>query len=66
MNNGAAFDIAADGSLSNRRVWADVTGDGICIDAEGAVWCSAVGSTRKASRSVGIRIRANAILCPPE
>jgi sugar lactone lactonase YvrE len=39
-----AFDIAPDGSLSNRRVWADVTGDGICIDAEGAVWCSAVGA----------------------
>jgi sugar lactone lactonase YvrE len=39
-----AFEIAADGSLSNRRVWADVTGDGICIDAEGAVWCSAVGA----------------------
>ena len=39
-----AFDIAGDGSLSNRRVWADVTGDGICIDAEGAVWCSDVGS----------------------
>jgi sugar lactone lactonase YvrE len=39
-----AFDIAADGSLSNRRVWADVTGDGICVDAEGAVWCSAVGA----------------------
>ena len=38
-----AFDIAADGTLSNRRVWADVTGDGICIDAEGAVWCSDVG-----------------------
>jgi sugar lactone lactonase YvrE len=38
-----AFDIAADGSLSNRRLWADVTGDGICIDAEGAVWCSDVG-----------------------
>jgi sugar lactone lactonase YvrE len=37
-----AFDIAADGSLSNRRVWADVTGDGICMDAEGAIWCSAV------------------------
>jgi sugar lactone lactonase YvrE len=36
-----AFDIAADGSLSNRRVWADLGGDypdGICIDAEGAVW----------------------------
>jgi sugar lactone lactonase YvrE len=34
-----AFDIAADGSLSNRRVWAEGIGpDGICIDAEGAVW----------------------------
>lgn len=38
-----AFDLAADGGLSNRRVWADVTGDGICLDAEGAVWCSDVG-----------------------
>ena len=36
-----AFDIAADGSLSNRRVWAqtgEATPDGICLDAEGAVW----------------------------
>jgi sugar lactone lactonase YvrE len=34
-----AFDIAADGSLSNRRVWADGVGpDGICIDADGAIW----------------------------
>jgi sugar lactone lactonase YvrE len=33
-----AFDIDADGGLSHRRVWADVTGDGICLDAEGAVW----------------------------
>src|SRR5919198_224254 len=38
-----AFDIASDGTLSYRRVWADVTGDGICIDADGAVWCSDVG-----------------------
>jgi sugar lactone lactonase YvrE len=38
-----AFDIDPDGGLSNRRVWADVTGDGICMDAEGAVWCSDVG-----------------------
>src|SRR5512134_3426280 len=38
-----AFDIAADGGLSNRRVWADVTGDGICLDADGAVWTSDVG-----------------------
>jgi sugar lactone lactonase YvrE len=36
-----AFDIGGDGSLSKRRVWADLPGDhpdGICIDAEGAVW----------------------------
>jgi sugar lactone lactonase YvrE len=34
-----AFDIADDGSLSNRRVWADGVGpDGICIDADAAVW----------------------------
>lgn len=39
-----AFDIADDGSLSNRRVWAEVDGDGICLDAEGAIWCSGVSS----------------------
>jgi sugar lactone lactonase YvrE len=36
-----AFDIAADGSLSNRRVWAPVgmrAPDGICLDADGNVW----------------------------
>jgi sugar lactone lactonase YvrE len=37
-----AFDIAPDGGLGHRRVWADgVAPDGICIDAEGAVWCGA-------------------------
>lgn len=34
-----AFDIADDGGLSNRRVWADGVGpDGICMDADGAIW----------------------------
>jgi sugar lactone lactonase YvrE len=37
-----AFDVAGDGRLSNRRVWAQLAGgavpDGICLDAEGAVW----------------------------
>ena len=36
-----AFDIAVDGALSNRRVWADLgegVPDGICLDADGAVW----------------------------
>lgn len=39
-----AFDIAADGDLVNRRVWAEVDGypDGICLDAEGAVWAAAM------------------------
>jgi sugar lactone lactonase YvrE len=42
-----AFDIAADGGLSNRRVWADVGGDhpdGICLDAEGTVWYADTGN----------------------
>jgi sugar lactone lactonase YvrE len=47
-----AFDIAADGGLPNRRVWADLggpgKGDGICLDAEGAVWCSVVHGGRPA------------------
>jgi sugar lactone lactonase YvrE len=36
-----AFDIDATGLLSNRRIWADLNGgypDGICLDAENAVW----------------------------
>ena len=44
-----AFDIAADGSLSNRRVWADLgdgVPDGICADAEGAVWYGDVPNKR--------------------
>ncbi len=36
-----AFDIAADGALSNRREWASTwprVPDGIALDAEGAIW----------------------------
>lgn len=36
-----AFDIAEDGALSRRREWARLSGavpDGICLDAEGAIW----------------------------
>jgi sugar lactone lactonase YvrE len=41
-----AFDIGADGSLSNRRAWADGVGpDGICVDADGAVWTGVGGFT---------------------
>jgi sugar lactone lactonase YvrE len=43
------FEIAADGGLSNGRVWADLEGcvpDGICVDAEGAVWYGDVPNKR--------------------
>lgn len=46
-----AFDVDADGRLDNRRVWADLSSqlvppDGICLDAEGAVWvANALGPT---------------------
>jgi sugar lactone lactonase YvrE len=44
----SAFDIAGDGSLSNRRVWAVLDGypDGICIDAGNAVWYADVPNKR--------------------
>ncbi len=41
-----AFDVGDDGSLSNRRVWAQLDGafpDGICLDAEGAIWVADAG-----------------------
>jgi sugar lactone lactonase YvrE len=44
-----AYDIAPDGDLGNPRVWADLHGaapDGICIDAEGAVWFAEVPGRR--------------------
>jgi sugar lactone lactonase YvrE len=44
-----AFDISADGSLSNRRVWADLgdgVPDGICLDAENAAWYADVPNKR--------------------
>jgi sugar lactone lactonase YvrE len=45
----SAFDIEADGGLSNRRVWADLDDgvpDGICIDEENAVWYADVPNER--------------------
>lgn len=41
-----AFDVAADGALLNRRAWAetkDVWPDGLCLDADGAVWVANAG-----------------------
>ena len=47
-NRLTAFDIAADGNLSNRRVWADLDGfpDGICLDANNAIWYGDVPNQR--------------------
>jgi sugar lactone lactonase YvrE len=44
-----AFDIAADRSLTGQRVWAELPGgfpDGICLDADGAVWYADVPRKR--------------------
>jgi sugar lactone lactonase YvrE len=44
-----AFEISADGSLSRRRVWADLgdgVPDGICLDAEDAAWYADVPNKR--------------------
>jgi len=48
-NRLTGFTINADGSLGERRVWADLgdgVPDGICIDAEGAVWYADVPNQR--------------------
>ncbi|MFI0354931.1 SMP-30/gluconolactonase/LRE family protein [Actinomadura sp. 9N407] len=41
-NRLTAFDIAADGTLGNRRIFAelDTMPDGLCLDAEGAAWAA--------------------------
>ncbi|WP_328326457.1 SMP-30/gluconolactonase/LRE family protein [Kribbella sp. NBC_00382] len=56
----AGFDIAVDGSLSSRRVWADLPDghpDGICLDAEGAAWYADV----PAQRCVRVRERGEVL-----
>jgi sugar lactone lactonase YvrE len=48
-NRLTAYDIAADGSLSKPRLWADLPGgapDGICLDAESAIWYGDVPNKR--------------------
>lgn len=44
-----AFTVADDGSLLHRRVWAEVAEsapDGVCLDADGALWFADVPNTR--------------------
>ena len=45
-NRMTRFDINPDGSLSNRRLWSDVSPhrpDGCCLDAQGAIWVADPG-----------------------
>jgi sugar lactone lactonase YvrE len=46
-----AFDVADDGTLRNRRAWAENVGpDGITMDAEGAIWCSSAVMDKDCAR----------------
>lgn len=45
----SAFDVGIDGTFTNQRVWAElgaVVPDGICLDAEGAVWVADAAASR--------------------
>jgi sugar lactone lactonase YvrE len=46
-NRLTGYDLGGDGGLGSRRVWAQTPGDhpdGICVDAEGAIWYADVGN----------------------
>lgn len=46
-----AFDIADDGSLKNRRTWAEgIAPDGICLDADGCIWVSTAHDANDCAR----------------
>jgi sugar lactone lactonase YvrE len=58
-----AFDLAADGTLSNRRPWAvlsktppSIVPDGICVDSEGAMWVANAVAPEVVRISAGGRI----------
>lgn len=55
-----AFDIQPDGGLTNRRIWAEVdhaAPDGICVDAEGAVWYADVPNQQCVRVAEGGQVR---------
>jgi sugar lactone lactonase YvrE len=64
-----AFGIEPDGSLRDRRTWAHLPGmfpDGICLDAEGAIWVAEPGASRQVLRvreggAVTHRVTATAV-----
>jgi sugar lactone lactonase YvrE len=55
----SAFDLGSDGSLSGRRVWAQLDGifpDGCCLDAEGAIWVANAGGAECVRVAEGGRV----------
>jgi len=67
-----AFDIDADGSLTNRRLWADLgksLPDGICLDAENAIWvaCPTASEVIRVKQGGGlverIKVETDAFAC---
>jgi sugar lactone lactonase YvrE len=55
-----AFDIEPDGGLTNRRIWAELdhaAPDGICVDAEGAVWYADVPNQQCVRVAEGGQVR---------
>ena len=56
-----AFDVGGDGDLTGRRVFAELgeAPDGICVDAEGAVWYATVPGRRCARVADGGRVLAS-------
>ncbi|HEX5268423.1 MAG TPA: SMP-30/gluconolactonase/LRE family protein [Acidimicrobiales bacterium] len=61
-----AFDRNPDGTLTNRRVWADLSAagavpDGICLDEAGAVWLADPLSTRCVRVEEGGRVLEEAV-----
>ena len=67
-----AFDIIYDGSLKNRRVWANLDNslpDGICLDVEGAIWVANFASSEVIRVLEGgkitdrIKVSTNAFAC---
>ncbi len=65
------FNIEADGSLTRRRVWADIgmAPDGICLDAEGCIWiasptdCAAVRFREGGEEVDRVDVGRKAIAC---
>jgi sugar lactone lactonase YvrE len=55
-----AWTITADGDLTERRVWADLgpgaAPDGICVDADGAIWFASVPGRRCVRVAEGGRV----------